>query len=410
MSTALGIAAVTALLRRKLVDTLQAKDLVAPLGGSVAVRAGRPDAEDNNTRLNLFLYRTKENPAMRNEELPRFDGSGRRISKQPLTLELYYAVSAYSNEDLHAEILLGAAMQAFHEESVFSRQRIQSLLQGINIGTLSLSDARLHEQLQGVRITPQNLENETYSQIWSAMQNPATPSAYYRVSVVLIEPDESAGPSFPVLQRNIGSTPNTLSPFPVVESFNYAADKAGSELGENFDLTGRNLEGSTHRLRLFWHRDPGTARTLNALSATATSIRFTLPNAPNDWPAGHYQAELEFVPDGASHPVVTNRMSFVLLPRWSGFTATRLPNDRLNVSYTLTPAIQPGQSGELILQSAVFPFGPFASNTSNIQLTQLETSAGPALVRVRIDGVESNFIDHTSNPPEFLSTAHVSIP
>ena len=70
------------------------------------------------------------NLGWRNEGLPSRDGSGRtRLSNPPLALDLHYLLSAYSGGDLHAEILLGYAMQLLHEIPVLTREAIRTALQ-----------------------------------------------------------------------------------------------------------------------------------------------------------------------------------------------------------------------------------------------------------------------------------------
>ena len=55
--------------------------------------------------------------------------SGRlRLANAPLALDLHYLLSVYSGGDLHAEILLGYAMQLLHEMPVLTRDAIRTAL------------------------------------------------------------------------------------------------------------------------------------------------------------------------------------------------------------------------------------------------------------------------------------------
>jgi hypothetical protein len=42
----------------------------------------------------------------------------------PLTLDLHYLISAVTSEDPHGDILLGSAMQIWHEHAGFDRAEI----------------------------------------------------------------------------------------------------------------------------------------------------------------------------------------------------------------------------------------------------------------------------------------------
>ena len=134
MSSALAIAGVTATLRDLLNDGLINHNISGVLGSTVSISVVPPDrvVAANGTeasQINLFLHRVTPNTGWRNEGLPSRDGSGRqRLTNAPLALNLHYLLSAYSNGDLHAEILLGYAMQLLHETPVLTRQAIQMAL------------------------------------------------------------------------------------------------------------------------------------------------------------------------------------------------------------------------------------------------------------------------------------------
>ena len=134
MSSALAIAGVTATLRDLLNDGLINHNISGVLGSTVSISVVPPDrvVAANGTeasQINLFLHRVTPNTGWRNEGLPSRDGSGRqRLANAPLALNLHYLLSAYSNGDLHAEILLGYAMQLLHETPVLTRQAIQMAL------------------------------------------------------------------------------------------------------------------------------------------------------------------------------------------------------------------------------------------------------------------------------------------
>ena len=133
MSNALAIAGVTAVLKDLLNNGLIDHNVTGAVGGNVTVTALPPDrvvapgAQEGN-QLNLFLHQVTPNAGWRNAGLPSRDERGERLTNPPLALDLHYLLTAYGAEDLHAEILLGYAMQLLHETPILSRQAIRTAL------------------------------------------------------------------------------------------------------------------------------------------------------------------------------------------------------------------------------------------------------------------------------------------
>src|SRR5687767_12379652 len=126
MSSALAIAAVTAVLRDLLHNGMIDHDLVTSIG-DVAVTALPPDripieGTDARSQLNLFLYQATPNQGWRNVGLPSRNSNGERATNPPLALDLHYLLTAYGMKDFHADILVGYAMQLLHETPVLSRE------------------------------------------------------------------------------------------------------------------------------------------------------------------------------------------------------------------------------------------------------------------------------------------------
>ena len=88
MSSALAIAAVTAVLKDLLNNGIIANDLGAVTGNSVRVTSRPPDllktGMDEEVGLNLFLYHTTANTTLHNNALPAFDPRGNRVNNAPL--------------------------------------------------------------------------------------------------------------------------------------------------------------------------------------------------------------------------------------------------------------------------------------------------------------------------------------
>ena len=219
MSTALAIASVTAVLKDLLNNGVVDHDLTTMLG-PVMVSALPPDrikVEDNSetSQLNLFLYQVTPNAAWRNVALPSRDSRGARLTNPPLALDLHYLLTAYGERDLHTEILLGYGMQILHETPVLVRDSIRRALSPLplEVGSLptqlqALFESGLAEQVEQIKIIPQNINTEEISRLWMAFQARYRPSAAYQVSVVLIESRSGASrPGLPVRERNIYAVP-----------------------------------------------------------------------------------------------------------------------------------------------------------------------------------------------------------
>ena len=164
MSTDLAIAGVTAVLRAMLhgglVDHVQ-------LGaqGPVSITAEAPDriktdGADLPDQINLFMYHVTPNAAWRNWDMPSRDAAGNRISNPPLALDLYYLVTAYSQKQLYADVLLGYAMQYLHEIAVLTSQGIQNALSTPPPEIPILTAADVLDQVEQIKIVPHAMGTE----------------------------------------------------------------------------------------------------------------------------------------------------------------------------------------------------------------------------------------------------------
>ena len=175
MSSSLSIAAVTATLRVLLDKRLNAPAAADPssdplLAGTVVTTRppdeaqGRSDAK----QLNLFLYRTSLDGALRNTG-----------AMPPLPLMLHYLVTPYVRDDQQdstylSDRLLGRAMSILHDHPVLGAAEVQAALPGND----------LHRQVERVRIVPETLSAEELSKLWACFQAKFRVSACYQAAVV----------------------------------------------------------------------------------------------------------------------------------------------------------------------------------------------------------------------------------
>ena len=218
MSSALAIAAVTAVLKDLLNNGVVANDLGSMAGSPVRVTSKPPDllvtGAEEQAGLNLFLYHTSPNAALNHGALPAFDARGERVSNPPLALNLHYLLMAYGREEYQAEILMGYAMQLLHENPVLTRKAIRDSLSAIPSlqvsGTIlppayqALAAADLADQIESVKVTVEPLGIEDLSKLWAAFQaNHYRLTTGYVASVVLIQSTKSTRAALPVLRPNL---------------------------------------------------------------------------------------------------------------------------------------------------------------------------------------------------------------
>jgi len=255
MSNALAIASVTAVLKDLLNNGIIDHKLSGVVG-EVKVSALPPDrvlieGQPETSQINLFLYHVTPNSGWRNVDLPSHNGNGERTSNPPLGLDLHYLVTAYGASELHAEILLGYALQLLHETPLLTRDAIRRSLAPPNQGTGlpapldTLATSELADQVEQIRLTPTPMGIEETSKLWSAIQSHYRPTAAYQASVVLIESRRSARSALPVALDRRGIY---VVPFrhPTIDRVVSASgDLAPIAVGTTVEIRGRDLRGDS---------------------------------------------------------------------------------------------------------------------------------------------------------------------
>jgi len=217
MSNALAIASVTHVLKDLLNDGLINQNVSAALGSAVQVTSLPPGQIESqqgsaSSQLNIFMYRVSHNTGWKNTGFPSRDDRGQIVSNPPLALDLHYLLTAYGEDELHAEILLGYGMQLLHENPVLGRDAIRSSLTPATVSDpsgrlpsrlLALAGSGLAEQIEQIKITPEPINTEEISKLWNAFQAKYRPCTAYLATVVLIESDKPTRSSLPVMKRNV---------------------------------------------------------------------------------------------------------------------------------------------------------------------------------------------------------------
>lgn len=202
MISALAIAAVTAVIKSRIENWLVQHSTAASVGADVVVSALPPDriatGSDEHPQLNLFLYALTPNTTIRRSDTPAVS---RRSRGSALSFDLHYLVTAYGAADLQVEVLLGYAIHALQQASVFERDAIRVTLDALAstkgghllpLPYAFLNQSGLADQLGQITLSPQFLGFEEQARIWSALQARYRPSVAYRVSAVTIEQEAQA--------------------------------------------------------------------------------------------------------------------------------------------------------------------------------------------------------------------------
>ncbi|MBK9940778.1 MAG: DUF4255 domain-containing protein [Kouleothrix sp.] len=414
MSNDQAIAAVTLTLRSLLDREFNAPLLLPPApdlsGTRVSVRP--PDrARDGFTgnQVNLFMFQTNTNAALRNTDLPlriRADGRG----FPPLALNLLYLVTAYGRDgqdpDLFAHRLLGRAMSVLHDTPLLTADQLRAAT------VAELPDSDLHEQIEHVRITAQPISLEDLSRLWAIFQTQYRISTVYHVAVVLIESQRRASAALPVLRRGAEDRGadvygDVVPPYPTLDRLEGAPRRPNAQLGDTIELFGHHLDGSNPTVVFSNPRLEVVNEVAPLPGGTPTSLRVRLPKPPGDlpdpaddpdaaerWPAGFYavtlRVERHSPGESTARARLSNALPLVLAPQ------VRLPanplrrdGDKLFVSIGCVPQLRPGQHVALLIAGRELPAGRILAETDRREFEISGLAPGTYVVRLRVDGVDS---------------------
>jgi hypothetical protein len=454
MSSALAIAGVSAVLRDLLNDGLINHAATDSLGATIDVSVGPPDrvipanSSEEKTQLNLFMYQVTPNTGWRNEGLPSRDGAGsQRLTNAPLAINLHYLISAHASEDFHGEILLGYAMQFLHETPVLSRKAIQKALSPLPTSIVggatlkpamkALENSGLENQIEQIKITPEYLNTEEMSKLWTATQSHLRPAAAYMASVVLIQAKEPVRKSLPVLMR--GSADQGVSiqlgGSPTLQSVSMIlSDDAGrkpeppswpsAQWGLRLTFHGEQLGGEKVSLRFEHPAMPVKEAVIPQSDRNSTAISFNLPPvADATWAAGMYSVTAVLENNGTIRRSNTQPLLFASritsFPGGSSVARTPAPDHIATLQVQCSPALPIDsnkvgnvwkltlkQKVSLLLAGIEVDAEPLADSSvappTAIDTITFVLKKAPALTneiaRLRVDGVDSFAFKRTVPP------------
>ena len=410
MTTSLGIAATTAVIRALLQNAIPSAQLSGVLG-DIDVSALPPDRIDltaETSRLNLFMYQARPNPGWSNTDLPSHDSAGRRLTNPPLSLDLSYLLSAYGAKNFHGEILLGYGALVLHQTRVLTRDTVKAVFSG---GALPpdlalLATSGLDGQEEIVSLSMESLSIDDMSRLWQVFGEKYRPSIAFQAHVLLLRGEDQAAAAGPPVQRarltvttSINPTIDSVEPATVTAAPDATITLVGSGLltGDavaqfSSGETAAPAAGSTP-LRVAVTL-PGTLR------AGVNTVRMQLP--------ARFESDLRAGPESNVAPF-TLRPAFALTGGGDPdiTVGARVPGGQVTsaaITVRLVPAVGRRQNVQLLLNEtgaaagavpAAYTFAApsreddAADTTDTITFTVPSVRRTRYLLRVRVDGAET---------------------
>ncbi|MBZ5510986.1 MAG: DUF4255 domain-containing protein [Acidobacteriia bacterium] len=360
--------------------------------------------------LTLYLFHVSQDKFQRN--MPPFTppppGNHTPVAFQPLTLNLYYLVTAYAKGDyVHEQQAMSIALRCFHEDPILTT-------------TVVLGGQGVKQEWT---LTMEIESTEELGRLWQATTVAMRLSTIYRVSVVMLSPETSAFQLAPK-PRQIGlAVDATALPFAaagqVIGTFRTVAyhspdSTAGNPDIKSFDLSPATvapgetvfLYGAGLKDRVYLLAPDGTESNITAwLTAPAppqSETRFTLklPSAvgalpANSPPAGVYQLRVgNNLPATDPGAVRSNATPFSIAAR---VDATDPPVLSGAGPFTIQGAGFVTGKTELLLDPVPLAEGPaaagkFTVNPGGTAITfqpPANLATARYTIRIRVNGVES---------------------
>jgi hypothetical protein len=392
MSNQLAIAAVTLTLRNLILQEVQ-----RILGGARVTTVPLDRARDgtDTDQINLFLYQTTPNAALRNRGTHgQTQRRGDTAWISPLALNLHYLVTAYGSDGNAANDhrLLGGAMKALHDHPLLTAEEIRA----------ALPESDLQNQVEHVRLTMEAPSTEEMSKLWATFQTQYRISAAYQASVVLIDSTRAARSVLPVLTRGKDDrgVPALAAPFQSLSDVVPPRPFPSARIGDVITIRGSQLDAGNVVVRFSNRRLPAPIDRVPS-ERSASALRVAIGNAPDDaaaaaeWAPGIYTAALLIAAD--EPPAwTTNEVPFALAPRIAVVPANAAAGDILTV--TPTPHLRESQRDHAVLlvgdrqirvRPADAPAPPPQPAPPDLQFVVPVIRPGTYVVRLRTDGVDS---------------------
>jgi hypothetical protein len=396
MSNHLAIAAVTLTLRdlldTQVVTTFAGAPVDLQLGNQLRIGSTAPhrvrDVFPTENVINVFLYRTDINAALRNALAQNARPGEAGFPPVAINLEYLISVVPEGDREVIAHYLFGQVLRILHDAPVLTRDRIQT----------ALAQADLHRQVESVTVTPKPLSIDEMSKLWSMFQSPYRISATYVVTVVLIDSLRATRSALPVLKRGEADRGvfSEIGPPPVLVEAKPASRMPSVQLGGALLVRGQNFAaGMTALLRHPALEDP-IALAVGVTSVTELTVEIPgagdVPDVPANWPSGLWRLALAVDRPGLPR-WTTNDVPFALAPSIEITPPLTRGAGTFELALAAMPQVLEEQDALLVFgeqQIAVKHLTPAPDAESATTLTfDVTAEAGLHRVRLRVDGVDS---------------------
>ena len=252
MSASTAIGQVSESLRNLLMGEMQ-------LVPAVEVTILAPNEQNKDRCINLFLYQVQENASFKNADWQLKSGSADTLVPPPLSLNLFYLMTAYAANDAEmgnatAHAMLGEAMRVFNDYPDVP-------------GTYLTDDLKTAREKIKIMLKP--LDMEELARVWSTFSQPFRLSVLYEISVVQLEAKAPQERPLPRRVREIG-VPGIRAPYspPVVDEMTPQSGPPGTEI----TFHGQHLVGWNAYVRFM------EDKILDKEDLTQDQFKATLPN------------------------------------------------------------------------------------------------------------------------------------
>jgi hypothetical protein len=315
-----------------------------------------PDKLEDGS-LGIYLYHLSEDPSFKNQPPAGTSADPVPVRYTPMCLNLFYLITTDAKADtdnkmLDAQLLLGLAIKSLHDHPSLTDASVVENIKVFEDVGLDKTDTRL-------RITMQPTAHNEAVSYWTAGQSPLRLSAYYNISVVLLEPEEPPTRASRVLDYGVhafvtgsprlATSKSTLSvTIPDTgETQEIELRPAQVPIGSRIELLGVNLSGDDTELILNNSRwsEPVKADFSWGVTATDDRVIATVQDQidginllPDTYTAKALVSQYRTKPDGSTHTFTktSNETPFSITPRIDSIS---IPDASGNVTVTITPRI-----------------------------------------------------------------------
>jgi Pvc16 N-terminal domain len=405
-----AVATVTAVLQQILQSAVQ------PDVDGVRVTTVQPRSIGNGTPetgINLYLYQVVRNTAYNNADVTPLRVKGIPVKRQA-ALDLYYMLSFYGNDiELEPQRLLGSVIRALKDRPSISPEYIQEAVRNTSYRFLEGSD--LGNQMQQLTIVPVDMNLDDLSKVWSSFfQAPYLLSLAYRVTVVMLEGDESKARPLPIAERYLGGAipfPNR----PLVEQIVPVTGKLDAILtSSTIYIYGKQLASGSVKVLIGGFEFTPSETTESRITVQLSSLSISYLRAGVQGLQVVHRIKKGYVNNNDSQIVESNVAPFVLRPTIQSFNVSSAGGRGGANSAILTLQVDViiGIKQRVTLAmnewSVDNPVGyqfepePRDTDTDSITFALKAIKPGEYLLRLTVDGAESLLsIDTDENSPTY---------